>query len=280
MNIINKIKIFSALILTVCSAAACLSACTEDKVEIIPDETVIGTQGEILGVSYYTVENETETHSVIFEITTKKEKNTKSDKKIFGNKTTDKSEESNSDSVVNSENTVISKNNSSVNEDNLTETYKSETKIITKKSDIKTTKPKHVPVSYKKKTENKTEKQQNKTTVRATKQETKKHNANFSAETVPEIIEGLNIVFKSDTVSKGDDASLMIQGVPGKKYILEFYPTSGDSVFTESDEQISDKNGFVSWTFRIPMNCENGNRKIIIKEIDSSNYIQTSIKIK
>ena len=73
----------------------------------------------------------------------------------------------------------------------------------------------------------------------------------------------------------------MVQGKPGQKYILTFYSTSSDDVFKEYEAVVADKNGFVNWTFAVPINSESGNRKIVITEDSSEtkNYIQTSIKV-
>lgn len=119
------------------------------------------------------------------------------------------------------------------------------------------------------------------TTVKQTQSETNAVSNKVSDETVPEKSNGINVVFKTDTIEKGDTASIMIQGEPGKKYIIEFYENSSEVAdYSDLKEQKADENGFVTWTFRVPMNCESGNRKIIIKETKSDAYVQTSIKVK
>lgn len=280
MFIINKIRILSAVILAICSAAACLSSCTKNEPQLVPDETVIGSQGEILGVSYYTVENESETQTVLFEITTKKPRKTKSDKTNKNNNSDDKSEASSSEKEITSSVKPTAETENSTKEKGTVSPSKTDAGSSTASKSNKTTKPKHVPVSYVKRTEKETKRNKTPSTVRATKQNTKPDSNGTNGETIPEISEGINTVFITDTVAKGDDASIMIQGEPGKKYLMTFYYGNSDSVFTEPVEQTADGNGFVTWTFRVPSNCISGNRKIIINEVDSSDYIQTSIKVK
>ena len=41
----------------------------------------------------------------------------------------------------------------------------------------------------------------------------------------------------------------------------------------------ADSSGFVSWTFTVENDCEIGERKIIVKEINSDKFIQTSITV-
>lgn len=280
MFIINKIRILSAVILAICSAAACLSSCTKDESQLVPDETVIGSQGEILGVSYYTVENESDTQTVLFEITTKKPTKTKNDKTIKNNNSDKISEAYSSEKEITSSVKPNTETQDSINETDTVSPSKTDADSSAASKNNKTTKPKHVPVSYVKRTEKETKRNKTPSTVRATKQSTKPDSNGTNGETIPEIAEGINTVFITDTVAKGDDASIMIQGEPGKKYLMTFYYGNSDSVFTEPVEQTADGNGFVTWTFRVPSNCISGNRKIIINEVDSSDYIQTSIKVK
>lgn len=289
MFIINKIKIISAVILAISTAAAVFSACNNtDDTPVIPDETVIGTQGEILGVSYYTVENESETHTYLYEITTKKAKKTKADKNNTESDDSsiidvesDTKNENKETEKVNKNDTVSEKDNSKASEQNNPQTDKSDNKKTTVKKDETQTKPKHVPIPYVKPTDKPTTKAKATTTVKQTKAETKKASGGSSDETVPEKADGINVVFKTDSVQKGDTASIMIQGTPGKTYTIEFYENSTKIAdYSDLQKQKADENGFVTWTFRVPMNCESGNRKIVVREEKSDKYVQTSIKVK
>lgn len=280
----------SAVILAICSASSIFTACDKKDTADIPVETVIGTQGEILGVSYYTVENESETQTVLYEITTKKPKKTKTDKNNFVSEETAKKQEADisadTSNTVDKTETAATKSSGEAaesesdipNKNNLQQATK-----ITEHSSASASKnnsqTKHVPIPYVKPTDKPTKKVV--TTVKRTQAQTTVTADKSSNETVPEKSEGINVVFKTDTVEKGNTASIMIQGEPGKKYIIEFYETSSKIAdYSDLAEQTADENGFVTWSFHVPMNCESGNKKIIVRENKSSDFVQTSINVK
>ncbi len=92
---------------------------------------------------------------------------------------------------------------------------------------------------------------------------------------------GIYMLSKSDPVQTGNQASIIIEGTPGKTYSIEFYESpSSVAKSSELDDTKADSNGFVSWTFEISNNCNRGKRKILIKEKNSSNYLETSITVK
>lgn len=98
-------------------------------------------------------------------------------------------------------------------------------------------------------------------------------------ETVPEKSNGLTILFKSSSVSRGDDATITVNGAEGKEYKIEVYRNGKDLLVSDSlKNKQTDSSGFVSWTFPTD-NCESGYRKIVVKEINSDKYIQTSILV-
>lgn len=98
--------------------------------------------------------------------------------------------------------------------------------------------------------------------------------------TVPEKANGLSILFKSNSVSKGSDASITVNGENGKEYTVEVYRNAnGEKLTSDSLKPVkADENGFVSWSFSTA-NCDKGYRKIIIRENNSDKYIQTSILV-
>ncbi|MBP3697316.1 MAG: hypothetical protein J6J45_07215 [Clostridia bacterium] len=98
--------------------------------------------------------------------------------------------------------------------------------------------------------------------------------------TVPEKSNGLNVLFKSNSVSRGDDAAITVNGAAGKEYTIEVYRNGKDLLVSDTlKNKQADSNGFVSWTFPTD-NCESGYRKIIVRENGSDKYIQTSILVK
>lgn len=97
---------------------------------------------------------------------------------------------------------------------------------------------------------------------------------------VDELSNGLYIITKTSPVIKGNSATVVIQGTPGAEYTIEFYKNSTEkAAYKGIDKTSADSSGFASWTFTVEDDCESGNRKIIIKEINSKKYIQTSITV-
>ncbi len=117
-----------------------------------------------------------------------------------------------------------------------------------------------------------------KATLEATQPTTKKRNV--SNDKVEEKAVGISMLSKSDPVKTGNHASIIIQGTPGKTYTIEFYDSINKKAsYSELTEKTADENGFVSWSFKIRNSCDLGTRKIIIKENNSDNYLQTSITV-
>lgn len=103
---------------------------------------------------------------------------------------------------------------------------------------------------------------------------------NKPLEKIEEKSNGISLITKSNAVLAGNSATVMIQGNPGKKYSIDFYKTSSEKAsYSGLEEKTADDAGLVTWTFNIDESCEKGNRKIYIKEKNSSNYIQTYITV-
>ncbi len=104
---------------------------------------------------------------------------------------------------------------------------------------------------------------------------------NISNETVKNESKGINVLIKSDAVPRGSSATVTIMGEAGKTYSIEFYK-NGNTVSTANglSNIKADENGMATWTFEVESDCESGNRKVIIKEKGSDNFVQTSINIK
>ncbi len=105
--------------------------------------------------------------------------------------------------------------------------------------------------------------------------------SNISKETVRNESKGISVLFKSDGVAKGSTATISVIGEAGKTYSIDFYKNANtlSEVHGLSDMK-ADSNGMVIWTFEIEGDCESGNRKVVIKEKGSDNFVQTSINIK
>lgn len=103
----------------------------------------------------------------------------------------------------------------------------------------------------------------------------------ISKETVKNESKGISVLFKSDGVSKGSTATISVIGEAGKTYSIEFYKNASVLSDTHGLGDIkADANGMAIWTFEIEGDCESGNRKVIIKEKGSDNFVQTSINIR
>lgn len=99
-------------------------------------------------------------------------------------------------------------------------------------------------------------------------------------EEISEIRNGISIVTKTTPVILGNSVTVMIQGTPGKKYSFDFYETTLKTAnYDGLEDKTADSNGFVTWSFVIKRNCPVGNKKIIIKELGSDKFIQTSITV-
>lgn len=115
---------------------------------------------------------------------------------------------------------------------------------------------------------------------KTTEKTTVKANSDATYETIEEKSKGISIVTKSTPVMSGNTATIMIQGTPNKNYSIDFYESSSKKAdYSGLETKKADSNGFVTWTFEIESSCEPGNRKIYIKESNSSNYLQTSITV-
>lgn len=298
------------MILAIASSATILSSCG-DKTPEAPVDTVTGTQGEVIGVYVYTNEDGSGTQTFLFEENdSKKVKRPKKDKKVQKDNSTtkvaikkdDKNKPNSADATAASAaKDDIPGKKMTVRNDSTGYTLKPR-QDNTSTSRARVTFPsepsqnssraaatfaaaeatKHVPVSYvTPQTKKETTKKPASSTVKQTQAQTHPETQPAYDEKVSEKSEGINIVFKTDSVEKGTTASVMIQGEPGKKYSIDFYTSPTETAdYSDLADQTADENGFVTWTFDIPSSCSSGSKKIIIKEIGSNNFAQTSINIK
>lgn len=245
----NNFKKISAIILALCTAATILTSCkNNDETTDISTTALNNTTAEINEEPKTTVVTDNEGKTVIQTILQTVQSNTyasKTEKVVTGKQTVKVS-------------VTDKKGNISVSVSEKIVTIPNTTKVTT------TTAP----------PKNTTRKPTVKTTVKTTKKP-------VINDTVNEKAVGIALLSKSDPVQSGNHASVVIQGKPGKTYSIEFYDSpSSVAQYKTLENKTADANGFVSWAFKIPSSCTLGKRKIIIKEINSSNYIETSITIK
>lgn len=246
----NNFKRISAVILAICTAATVFASCgnnnsTTVETSVITEyitekETVEVEVTDEKGNVSVSVSEKIVTVPVTKTVTLISSEKTKKTKKASSDKKADK--------------TVSTKANDAATQDSAAvSTVK--TPGTTQKSDVKAT--------------------TKKTVVRATVPTTKKPVVD---DVINEKAVGLFMLSKTDPVQTGNHATVIIQGTPGKTYSIEFYetPTSKSKI----DDAKADANGFVTWTFEITNACNAGKRKVIIKENNSDNYIETSITVK
>lgn len=100
-------------------------------------------------------------------------------------------------------------------------------------------------------------------------------------DTIIEKAVGISMLTKSDPVQTGNYATVYIQGTPGKTYSIDFYQSpSVEMKSKDLGDKTADENGFVSWSFEIKNDCSAGKRKVVIKEANSNNYLETSITVR
>ena len=100
-------------------------------------------------------------------------------------------------------------------------------------------------------------------------------------DTINEKAVGISMLTKSDPVQTGNYATVFIQGIPGKTYSIDFYQSPSVKMKSKDlENKTADENGFVSWSFEIKNDCSAGKRKVVIKETNSNNYLETSITVR
>lgn len=109
---------------------------------------------------------------------------------------------------------------------------------------------------------------------------TTKEKTTGSAKPIEEISEGVGVLTKTTPVRAGNSATITIIGEPEKKYNIYYYEDgSTPSTASGLEEKTANGAGFVSWTFKTSPDCPAGAKKIIIKEVGSDDFCQTSITI-
>lgn len=239
----NNFKRISAVILAICTAAAIFASCGNNNPTTV--ETSVITE---FITEKETVEVQVTDEKGNLSVSVSEKIVTVPVTKTVTIKNEEKATNASSDeSVITQESVAVTR------KDSVATTVK--TPVTTKKSDAKTTTGKTVV----------------KTTVPATKKP-------VVDDIINEKAVGLFLLSKTDPVQTGNQATVFIQGTPGKTYSFEFYETPESKAKIEDAK--ADANGFVSWSFEITNACNAGKRKVLIKENNSENYIETSITVR
>ncbi len=268
----NNFKKISAVILVLCTSVAIFTSCTNDKSKLTDDKSSTSVTEEAVTEIITNEEGETSVIEVTDNITDIKSDTGKKDETITIKEkvTVEVTDKKGDVSVSVSEKTVIIPAKTTVR------TVLTTVKQQTVSAIINTTVP--AVKTTKTNTTKPTVKTTAKPTVKPTIQTTKKAVVD---DTIIEKSVGISMLTKTDPVQIGNQASIFIQGTPGKTYSIEFYETpSSTANLTSLEDKKADANGFVSWTFEIRNTCNLGKRKLIIKEKNTSNYLETSITVK
>ncbi len=244
----NNFKKISAVILALCTAATVLYSCDNSQ-----KTDVTSTTANAVEITEIITEKET----VTVEVTNEKgEVSVSVSEKIITvpvtkKMTTVKKDETNKNTVANKITSVINQ----------------VTTVVSTQSPLKTS-VHNKPVTTAKKP-----------AIKATSVATTKRPV--IDDKISEKSVGIFLLSKTDPVQTGNQASIIVQGTPGKTYSIEFYETpTSVAKLTELNDAKADSNGFVTWIFEIRNTCNLGKRKVIIKEKNSNNYIETSITVK
>lgn len=74
----------------------------------------------------------------------------------------------------------------------------------------------------------------------------------------------ITLVSMTTPIERGEKATIKVKGQPDTKYSIEVYYSSGKSSASGLEDKVSDKDGYVSWTWRIGGNTKPGNYNINI----------------
>ena len=76
----------------------------------------------------------------------------------------------------------------------------------------------------------------------------------------------ITVVSKTNTVNAGENASIKIKGLPGHTYEIDVIYNSGSSTATGLNEKTADKDGYVTWMWKVGGRTASGTYDIIISE--------------
>ena len=74
----------------------------------------------------------------------------------------------------------------------------------------------------------------------------------------------LKVLMWPETIARGDTGTVTIQGKPDTTYTIKVYYKSGPSTSKALADQVSDADGFVTWTWKVSKNAKPGDFKIIV----------------
>lgn len=246
----NNFKIISAVILAICTAAAILSSCVKtDELKTNISSTAVSDETETVIIT----DNKGETV-----IQTKK-------KEVTVNNATPSDTADPQGDIA----------------ETITEKQAVTVKVTDKKGNVSVSVSEKIVTVPAKTTKQPVTADKNAETKATTASKPATTKRAVSNDAVEEKAVGISLLSKSDPVETGNHATVIVQGTPGKTYSIEFYESpSRLANYSALEEKKADANGFVSWSFKVRNTCDLGTRKVIIKENNSTNYLQTSITIK
>lgn len=85
------------------------------------------------------------------------------------------------------------------------------------------------------------------------------------AETAPVTEDALRLLFLTETVKRGEMATVTLRGIPGQTYVITVHYPSSVSTASGLEPKIADENGEVSWSWRIGSRTSEGSHRIVIE---------------
>lgn len=82
--------------------------------------------------------------------------------------------------------------------------------------------------------------------------------------TVTEPQAGIVFVTWPKTISRNEEGTVTIKGAPNTKYSIKVYYKSGPSTAKGLEDQVSDANGYVTWTWKVGSRTSYGDFEIVV----------------
>lgn len=88
------------------------------------------------------------------------------------------------------------------------------------------------------------------------------------ADTDPVTDRALRLLFLTETVKRGEMATVTLRGIPGQTYVITVHYPSSISTASGLEPKIADENGEVSWSWRVGSRTSEGSHRIVIEGAD------------
>lgn len=97
------------------------------------------------------------------------------------------------------------------------------------------------------------------------------------SQTEPNEQTGIVFISWPETIQRGTEGTVTIQGLPNTSYRIQVYYKSGPSTAAGLEEKISDENGYVTWTWKVSSRTGIGTFKIVVSGGEDSAKVEYSV---